>query len=495
MNLNFFGDNRYREKIYSVTNLRILSFEIYKLFLLYVYFFIIQKISKYLPFRIFFEIDSNFNSFIKIFAYLLIIDICYYVLFKTNTGIKSLHELLLNIIFYPDILKLITLILLFSIIYLCTSAFKSLMIRLDIEYISKRYNMEEEDYDEDYYRYYKYNYSNFILTLCFSFIILLYLIFQIQKFENWSKICLTRINNFKSKLRIMFKNMIIISLPAFIVIYIFLIFFYRTIFVFDLSFNYTSLFIIEINIIFMSINSLNNFISAPINFITNEINTFDKLIKKEINFMKEENFYVCHYLQNIRDLYEYPRDNKFNTLMLNFDNLKLLQKKINYFINAINSKYNSSYNKRNYFYNNQYSDLTDKIKYYFEKCFDFFDYSLNQILQNDTSILNLKLIIEILGNILLFISDAQINKSNDEKYKDCKDFSYYFMEKLIDLDEIFVNLLQNKGISDNLKNNIQKLRYLIKNNFDLIRNRQYKNKFLILMPQKIEAIINGSKIY
>ena len=495
INLNFFSDNRYREKIYSVTNLRILSFEIYKLFLLYIYFFIIQKLSKFFLIRIFFEIDFNFFYFIKIFTYLLIIDICHYVIFKSNTGIKSLHELLINSIFHPDLIKIISLTLLFIFIYFCTCSIKLLMPRLDMDYISKKYNMDDEDYDEDYYRCNRYYYSDFIFTISSSFILFLYMYFYIQQFDIWPKLSLSRINNFKNKLPIMFKNIIIISIPSFFIIYIFLIFFYRTIFVFDLSFNYTSLFIIEFNIFFMSINCLHNFICAPINYITNEINTYDKLIKKEINFMKEENFYICHHLQHLRDLYEYPRDIKFNTDVLYSENLKFLQKKIIYFINAINAKYNIAKNKKNYYYNYQYSDLIDKIKYVCEKISNYFDYSLNQVLQKETCILNMKFLVEILGNVLIFISDAKINKSNEEKYKDCKDFSYFFMEKLIDISEIIEHLLQNKGISENMKNGMQKLRYMINNYFDVIRNKQYKNKFLILMPQKIQAIIDGNKNY
>ena len=492
INLIFFSDNRYREKIYSVTNLRILSFEMYKFFILYAYLLIIQKISQFFFFRFFFEFNFDFYSFIKIFTYLLLIDICYYIISKSNPGIKALHELIINSIFTANLIRLISLFILFGMIYFCTCIFKSLMLRLDFEYVSKKYNLDDDDdYDEEYNKYNRYNYSDYILTISFSFILFFYMIQKMQIFDTWPTLNLGRINNFKNKLFIMLKNIIIISFPSFFIIYVFLVFFYRTIFVFDLSFNYTSLIVILTNIFFMCLNCINNFLCSPINYITNEINTYDKLIKKEINFMKEENFYICHHLQNIKDLYEYPRDIKFNMIMINFENLKYLQKKIIYFINAINSKYNSSYNKKNYYYYNP----NDKIKYICSKIFGFFDYSSNKILQRETSILNLKFIIQILGNVLIFISDAKINKTNEEKYKDCKDFSYFFMEKLIDIDEILVNLLQNRGISENIRNEMQKLRYIIKHYFDVIRNRQYNNQFLILMPQKIQTIINGNKIY
>ena len=325
INLIFFSDNRYREKIYSVTNLRILSFEIYKFFILYAYLLIIQKISQFFFFRFFFEFNFNFYSFIKIFTYLLLIDICYYIIFKSNPGIKALHELIINSIFTANLIRLISLFILFGMIYFCTCIFKSLMLRLDFEYVSKKYNLDDDDdYDEEYNKYNRYNYSDYILTISFSFILFFYMIQKMQIFDTWPTLNLGRINNFKNKLFIMLKNIIIISFPSFFIIYVFLVFFYRTIFVFELSFNYTSLIVILTNIFFMCLNCINNFLCSPINYITNEINTYDKLIKKEINFMKEENFYICHHLQNIKDLYEYPRDIKFNMIMINFENLKLL---------------------------------------------------------------------------------------------------------------------------------------------------------------------------
>ena len=89
INKIFFEDTKYKEKIYSVTNLRLLSFEIYKLFLLFIFIYIISKLSQHFPINIFFEMNSNFYSMIKIFILLLMIDISYFLLFKSNTGIKS----------------------------------------------------------------------------------------------------------------------------------------------------------------------------------------------------------------------------------------------------------------------------------------------------------------------------------------------------------------------------------------------------------------------
>ena len=105
----------------------------------------------------------------------------------------------------------------------------------------------------------------------------------------------------------------------------------------------------------------------------------------------------------------------------------------------------------------------------------------------------MKLLIEILGNVINFIAEAKINnKSKEEKYEEFKDYSYYFVDKLIDIDTILVNLIQNKRITSNLKNNLKKLRYMIKNNYELIRYKQMKNNFLKLMSQKLDVMINGN---
>jgi hypothetical protein len=285
------------------------------------------------------------------------------------------------------------------------------------------------------------------------------------------------------------------GIPAFLVIYFLNIYFYGTLFIFDLSMNYTFLFVLEYNIFFISLNCLQNFICVPINFLAGDVNTVEKLIKKEIRFLKEDNFYIGHHLQHLRDLYEYPRDIKFNTNLLFYENLIYLQKKINFFFEAINKKYSYSYNKRNYITLRPNNDFIDKIKNFFENIFSFFDFSVNQIIQKDTCVQNIKLLIEILGNVINFIADAKINKSNEEKYDEYKDYSYFFVDKLIDIETILVNLIQNKRISSNLKKDLKKLRYIIKNNYELIRYKQMKNNFLKLMSQKLNEMINGNHRY
>ena len=67
INKIFFEDNKYKDKINSITNLRLLCFEIYKFFLLYLFITIISKLSHIFPLNFFFEMNFNFYSLIKIF--------------------------------------------------------------------------------------------------------------------------------------------------------------------------------------------------------------------------------------------------------------------------------------------------------------------------------------------------------------------------------------------------------------------------------------------
>ena len=162
---------------------------------------------------------------------------------------------------------------------------------------------------------------------------------------------------------------------------------------------------------------------------------------------------------------------------------------MNFFTDSINKKYQLIYSKKSYYYINPNGDFIDKIRIFCGKIRDLFDFSANQIIQKDTSIQNIKFAIEITGNIILFISDAKINKINEEKYNEYKEYSYYFTDKLIDINTLLVNLIQNKKISENLKKDLQKLRYIIKNYLDLVKYKQMKNKFLKLISQKIQSIL------
>ena len=74
---------------------------------------------------------------------------CYFILFKNNIGIKSFNELILSLIAHPNIIKLISMSITISLIFISTKEFQSLMHRLDLDYIRNKYDLDKNIEDED----------------------------------------------------------------------------------------------------------------------------------------------------------------------------------------------------------------------------------------------------------------------------------------------------------------------------------------------------------
>lgn len=498
----FFNQEKYKEKIYNITNLRILSFEIYKLFIFFIFMSLLTKLCQYFPFSYFYEMEYNFFIFAKIYIYLLIIDISYYILFKSNSGKFTIMEIIINSILRPKIIKLATISISFFLLYLTTIEMKSLMPRLDGQYIKNKYNIQpvyRDEYEENYYerkgltKSTAYDYSDRLFNICTPIILLFHFIIIKQKINLWPKLELFRIGNFKNKLKISIINIWLIWVPAFFIIFIIFIFFYHSLFIFDICINYASLFIIEYNMLFLSIECLKNFICAKVNYITYELNTKEQLIKKQIDFLNEENFYIIHHLKNINNIYKYPYEFKINTILLKNENLESIKNKIYFFIDSINRKYAKFLSKKKYFHISYSMNAIDKIKIMIQNVSDFFDYSGNEVFENETCIEIIKYIIEINGNIIIFIADAKIDKSNEEKYMEYSDYIYFFIERLFELQTILINLIQNRKISESMRNDLDKLMLLINNYYDLIRNRQNKCQFIKLETQRIQALLYGNQ--
>ena len=496
MNKLLFSFDKYKDKIDSVTYLRLISFEIYKLIILYIIINIIAKLSNYFPFSFFYELNFEFYNLIKIFIYLLIVDICYYSLFISNIGQSSYLEIIISLIKNLNIIKNLSISISFCIIFLVTNELKSLMPRLNSTYIKNRYNIEpiyKDDYEENYYqqrgltkRTIYENADNFI-TICASVLFVFHFIVSKQHF--WTKKSINRISHLKNKIYQSLKNIGIIGVPLFFVLYILHILFYHTLFVVDISFNYTSLLLIEYNILYITKECLNNFICANINFICYEINSKEKFIKKEIDFKNEDNFYIIHHLQILNDIYRYPHDIKLNKVLLKSENLEYIKKKIYFFIDSINRKYSVYLSKKQYFTIRNDINSINNIKIMVQKIYEFFDFNANQIFENETCFDIIELIIKITGNIIIFIADAKLDISNEEKYMRYSDNIYFFIERLFDIDKILFTLTQNTKNSQDFRNDLIKLRIAIKTYFDLIKNRQNKCNFIKLETQNIQNIL------
>lgn len=498
---NLFSQNKYKEKIYNITYLRFISYEIYKFFIFYNLMSIISRLSHHFPFSLFYEIEYDSSKITKIFIYLLIIDIGYFISFKSYEGQFSVIEILIYLILKPNLSKILIISFSFCLLYLITKEIKFLMPRLESQYIKNKYHIKpiyKDEYEENYYarkglsKYTIYEKTDALFIISVSIILLMHFLVIKQKYDLWPKLDLSRINNFKNKLWIAIKNVFIIGIPVFLIIYLILIFYYQRFFIFSLCSNYTSLFIIEYNILFISIECLHNFICAKINYITNEINTKDQLIQKKIDFQKEECFYIIHHLKNLNEIFKFPHDIKLNTVLLMENNLNSIKNKIYFFTNSLNIKYSSFLGNSlyiNVIYNNMNS--FEKLIIIIKKVLEYFDFSGNQIFEKETCIEIIKLVIELNGNLILFISDAKINISDEEKYVNYSDHIYFFIERLCEMKKIFYNLWNNKKISEKLRQDINKLNDVINNYFNLIRNRQYRNGFITLETQKIKEILGN----
>ena len=372
------------------------------------------------------------------------------------------------------------------------------MPRLNSDYIKEKYKIQvsyRDEYEENYYerkgltKKTPYEYTDGLFTVCVSIILLINFLIIKQKYDLWPKLDLSRIINLKFKLWITIKNIIIIGVPAFIIIYFIFIFYYHSIVIIGLCTNYASLFVLEYNIIYLSIECLHNFICPKISYFTKEVNTKTQLIHFNVEFQKEETFYIIHHLKHLNELYKYPHDVKLNTILLNLENLNHIKNKIFIFMNSLNKKYSNFLSNIKYININNNMTAIETIQTIFLKIFDFFDYSGNQVIENDTCLEIMKLLIELNGNIIIFIADAKISIPQEEKYWKFSESIYFFVERLYDMDKIFQNLIQNIKISENLRKNLYKLRISIINYFDLIRNRQNRDEFIKLESVKIKEIL------
>ena len=497
MEINFFSNDIYKNKIYSVTHLRVLSFEIYKIVLLYIIIFILSGICQYFPFSFFFEINFNFYIITKIYIFSLIIDIIFYILFKLNTGQYSYLEIIINLILKPSLRKILSISISYYSIYLIIKNTKVLMPRLNSDYIKDIYDIEPSYIDEDEENYYIrrgiskptiYENFDYIYTIFTTLFLLFNYIFIIQRFNLWPKLCLGHIDNLKKNILFIISNIGIIGFPSFLFIYIMILLYYHTLRIIDISLNYLSLLIFVYNLLYISTDIITNFICPKINYVTNETITKGQVIRKEINLIEEDTFYIIHHFKHLCFFYAYPHDIKLNTKLLSFENFKIIQQKILFYINSLKRKYSIFLYQKRYYTLNNNMNLFEKIKNFTGKIMDYLDFSGNQILENETNLEIIKLVIELIGNIILFIFDAKIMKSNEEKYEIYSDILPFFIERLIEIDKILIGLIQNRKISEQLNIYLYKLIIIINNYFNLIKIRQNKGQFINFNSERIKGM-------
>lgn len=499
MEIDFFSNKKYKKKIYSVTNLRLLAFEIHKLIFMYIILAIISKLSNYFPISFFFQIKFNFYIITKVYLFSLIIDICFFISFKKDQGQYSYFEIILTLIKRPNLIKILSLNLSFFSLYLIIKNIKKLMPGLKSKYIKEQYNIEPiyiNEYEENYYERKGiskptiYENFDFLFTFCATTYFLFNFVLIKHRFNLWPKLNIGHIDNLKKNIIFIISNLGVLGFPIFIIIYIIILYYYHTLKIFYLSLNYSFLFLFTYIFLFLSTESIINFICPKVNSSTIETISKGQVVRKEIDLLNEEFFYIMHHLKHICDFYQFPNNIQLNTKLLSLENMKILQKKIYFYIDSLNRKYSyfmSKKNKKNSFYLS--NNIIDRIKVV-KNISDYLDFSGNQVLENDTNIEIIKTVIEIIGNMILFISDAKISQTDDEKFTIYSDFINFFIERMVEIDKILFGLIKKNKISEELKNDIYKLRSIINNYFQLIKLRQNKYQFIRLETQKIHDIFN-----
>lgn len=497
MEINIFSNKKYKTKIYSVTNLRFLSFEIHKLIFMYIIMAITSKLSNYFPISFFFQMKFNFYIITKIYLFSLIIDICFFISFKKNQGQYSYFEIILTLIKKPNLIKILSINISFFSLYLIIKNMKRLIPGLKSKYIKEQYNIEPiyvDEYEENYYESNGiskptiYENFDFLFTFCATIYFLFNFVIIKQRYNLWPKLNIGHIDNLKKNIIFIISNVGILGFPIFAIIYIVILYYYHTLRIFYLSLNYLSLFLFNYIFLFLSTESIINFICPKINSSTIETISKGQVIRKEVDLLNEEFFYVMHHLKHICDFYHFPNSIQLNTKLLSLENMKMLQKKIYFYIDSLSRKYSNFISKKNNFYHSM--NIISRMKVV-KNISDYLDFSGNQVLENDTNIEIIKTVIEIMGNIVLFISDAKISRTDDEKYTFYSDFINFFIERMVEIDKILFGLIENRKISEDLKNDIFKLKYIINNYFQLIKLRQNKFQFIRLETQKIHDIFNN----
>jgi len=496
MEIDLFSNKKYKKKIISVTNLRLLSFEIHKFIIMYIIMAIISKLSNYFPISFFFQMKFNFYIITKIYLFSLIIDICFFISFKKNQGQYSYIEIIFSLIKRPNLLNILLINLSFFSLYLIIKNIKKLMPGLKSKYIKEQYKIEPiyvDDYEENYYesngisKSTIYENFDFLFTFCATIYFLFNFVIIKQRFNLWPKLNIGHIDNLKKNIIFIISNLGILGFPIFAIVYIIILYYYHTLRILYLSLNYSSLFLFTYIFLFLSTESIINFICPKINSSTIETISKGQVIRKEIDLLNEDFFYVMHHLKNICDFYQFPNSIQLNTKLLSLENMKMLQKKIYFYIDSLNRKYSNFISKKKDFY---YSiNIINKMKVV-RKISDYLDFSGNQVLEKDTNIEIIKTLIEIMGNIILFIADSKISRTDDEKYTIYSDFINFFIERMVEIDKILFGLIENRKISEELKNDIFKLKIIINNYFQLFKLRQSKYQFIRLETQKIHDIFN-----
>ena len=433
--MNFLFDSKtYKNKINSITNLRFLSFEIWK----FIFLLFNQLILSIFLNLIFIKFKYNFFSLICLYFISIIFDYFLMLFFIYYEFKFSIYEKLINIILNPSVYSLTF----YINIFLFYPIFK----------ISKQFFLYINNDNSDY----NYNLNNEIILIVFYEIIFIYYLLNSQNnFINYN-----RKDYYKYSIKKLFIEFPYFKIFLFNFIYLFL--YHKTIFVFFYSINYTFYIMFLFMYIYISYENLKNFITPVIKYNSMEITNLQKFLNYNINFEKENNFFNLHYLQ----LLYYIIDEK--------------EKILNEDINLIKFKIDKIYNnllKKIPLYRGNNIIIKNQIYYYF-------DFSKEKIFEDGTSLNIIEISIEITYILIMNI----LNSKENNNY-----ILNHFFEILIYYEEILSDFAKknykydfNKLINNLYIKTKYKIDYLIKLNMkkrifpENKKIRARENKFILI---------------
>ena len=433
--MNFLFDSKtYKNKINSITNLRFLSFEIWK----FIFLLFNQLILSIFLNLIFIKFKYNFFSLICLYFISIIFDYFLMLFFIYYEFKFSIYEKLINIILNPSVYSLTF----YINIFLFYPIFK----------ISKQFFLYINNDNSDY----NYNLNNEIILIVFYEIIFIYYLLNSQNnFINYN-----RKDYYKYSIKKLFIEFPYFKIFLFNFIYLFL--YHKTIFVFFYFINYTFYIMFLFMYIYISYENLKNFITPVIKYNSMEITNLQKFLNYNINFEKENNFFNLHYLQ----LLYYIIDEK--------------EKILNEDINLIKFKIDKIYNnllKKIPLYRGNNIIIKNQIYYYF-------DFSKEKIFEDGTSLNIIEISIEITYILIMNI----LNSKENNNY-----ILNHFFEILIYYEEILSDFAKknykydfNKLINNLYIKTKYKIDYLIKLNMkkrifpENKKIRARENKFILI---------------
>lgn len=505
---SLFNKDTYKEKISSITNLRFVSFQLWKWLLLIVSLLLLKIINHIFIVNLYITYTFSLSLLFKLFLLGIGIDYIKLFLFKNNQNQNGVFERIVKLFLVPSqstfaffFLLLLSQANITSIksVFAINSALSSLDASSDIETGERESEGEGEGIVSKG--------SDFTLMLCYSLISSFQVINQ-HSFYKWPKLNKTRIDCFKAAGKKSIKRAIRLTRYHIIIGAFYYIMKANTLKIGCDLLIYSI--VVFYNEIFQYIlyNLLKGFICSPINPDSNEIKNELELISYPLNFSASSSFIIIHYLNSLNETllkaYYQPKLQLNPVLMKNNSVLKEIKYKIDFIYSRLNEKMKIVY----------YS-LKQQSKETFGSgggglnaggLISWFDFSKNEIFEYETSPEIIDIITEVIyTNVLLLSTEKHhdINRTNGEEINqnEVQYYIVYLIDRLFAFEKVMKELrslidsnsAKSKGmakISNLLSIIILKIQMRVKS----IVYKNLKDNFIINYSESVQEIIKQFRI-